>query len=400
MKLIYLVLLLGAIWWSSANAASFVGNGGQTGDVELQVSINQMRETLLNIQREKDLPEVKLCTCYEMYEGHPLCSILKDLNEEQVKFCAQMIKDHTDELIDLLSRKDDIKITWTTDTIEVRENGRRKTVDAVANYQNSELTIQQDHFLSQKPYERVFLLAHEYGHFLKHEDKPLIDEGKIGPFQGNEGGRKLLNAMAASLAIEAKDYKVMDKYSNVLNRSRATKNIWLSASYNSYSTSADTQSVYFSDRWHGGSVEARYQWDSLGLFVRGRFADADEKIILDTIHSKEYLSAYGGGVTYRLFIKRDPTTFWGQSHLLFDVGVEFGQNRMEIKENNFPQNDLNDKVNSTIYSAGLRYYIPFEYGLWGFIGAGYFMNHYKYKEVNIENKKDQTMLSLGVSYAF
>lgn len=395
-----LALVMVALMTMTTEAGTFVGNGGQGADVELQVSINQIRDTLVNIQRESDYPELKLCTCYEMYEGHPLCAMLKELNQEQVNFCAKFIKDYSYDILNLLNQSGGVRITWTKDNIEVMEGGRRKTVDAVANYQNSELTIQQDRFLQMKPYERLFLLYHEYSHFLKYEGKPLSDEGKIGPFVGDDGGRKLLNAMSASIAIEAKDYRVMDRYSHVLSRSRATAPIWISVSLDATYSSADQQSVYFTNSKGGGTLQARYQWDRFGTFVYFRSANSSEKSILDTIKARETTYARGVGVNYRHFFQRDPTTFWGQSHLLLNFALEQVENQIEIKEDGFPQNDLKDKTNSTAYNIGAQYFMPLNSGFWWFVGANYIMNKYKYQEVRIENKKDQASFSAGVSYAF
>ena len=99
-KIIYgLALILGA----SAGASTFVGNGGNAGDVELQVTINQLQKAFVETAKPSADAATKLCVCHEDFQGKPLCEMLKKLDEEQVRFCDAYIKEKSPELAELLA---------------------------------------------------------------------------------------------------------------------------------------------------------------------------------------------------------------------------------------------------------------------------------------------------------
>ncbi len=91
MKKIIIILLL--FLQSITFASTFIGNGGNAGDLELEVSRNIIVKTLSAISKEKG-SDVPLCTCPENLKGLPLCQGIANLNENQVQFCQKLIKDN------------------------------------------------------------------------------------------------------------------------------------------------------------------------------------------------------------------------------------------------------------------------------------------------------------------
>lgn len=401
MKKIFLSLLFISLWQNQASAWTFVGNGGNAGDIELQAAINQLHETVKMIIKDKNDPDLKLCTCYPKYEGRQMCNTLKQLTPPQVRECAQFIAEAAPRLDELLSQRDQIRFSWTHQSIDVRENGTLRGSDAVTNPTDQSITINQKRFLELDPAERLFLLSHEVFHLTKKDASYLKDEGSAGSFTGPSGGRNFINAMATAIQMEAHDYGTMNNSMALLSRSQAIKKFWLSLGAQQLDLKGEETSAFTVDKTSGAQFSFRYQWSDWG--VLGEYSHlSNKKDILTTIKGEETRDLVAVGVAYRWFPFENPMTFWGQSHLLLMLKAERLTAQYKLNDST---TGTDDKAVSNAWSLGGNYFIPLQYDLWIYAGLGYSAHRYSFEKLNTLGAKanyasNNTSAALGVSYAF
>jgi hypothetical protein len=400
------ILLTGA----GAAASTFVGNGGNVGDVELQVTINQVQATfaklaekpVVKVKTEDDdedapAPPPELCVCPAEFQGRPWCELLKKLNPEQVRFCAAYIREKAPELATLLAQKERVKFLWTHEGIDVREGAILRGADAVTDPATLTMTLNQPRYLEMNDVDRVFLMSHEVFHLTRYEDRPLTDEGDVGPFKGSDGGRQLINAMAASVVMQASAYDLFDKYRGAIHRSRGYKKFWLSGGLLLSSTAKDSTSAYYLDQHTGGRIGFRYQLtDGLGILAEYS-ASQGEKTLVSSVKGKENKNIFSAGLAYRWFLFQNPLTFAGQSHFILNAKADFLNGTYKLSD---PWVGLEDHASGRGYSVEVQYFIPFAVGLWGFGGIGYSAQSYKYDQLGLEYKNAAVTFNTGVSYGF
>ena len=334
-----------------------------------------------------------------MYKGRPVCEPLDALNEEQAKFCSATLYKIAPELMKVLGHREMIRINWINSPIEVNEGGQKRAVDAVANREKNEITINQPRFLHMQQSERVFLLSHEYMHFASLDGKPLEDRGEVGPFKGGDGSRDLINSMAAATAVMQGTYpKEIKSYKAKLSRSQAWKTKWITLDVGGASVQGGyTDSFQFSN-YTRTQLTMRYQFTNWGVALSYRNETAN-KTVLGTIAVGENVNTLGAGVTYRIFPFSDPLTFWGQSHILLQAMAEYVKADINYSEDPI----FNSGSTSTFGgSLAVNYYLPLFWGTWGYVGVAYEVHPYKYTEpdVNLNFNKNIFSEYLGVGYAF
>lgn len=381
---------------SLSQASTFVGNGGNAGDLELQVSVNQMKETFKQIEKQKLNPEFRLCTCPEDYDGVPLCETVKDLSSEQVQFCSDFLKDRAGNLLQMLS-ENKVKFTWTHEKIDVSEDHGPRASDAVASsVESSTITINQERFLSLKASQRLFLLSHEMMHLTEFQGHRLVDQQKIGPFQSTDGGRKLLNSAGASTAVQSMQNGSMQKYLGTLNRSQGNKKFWLGVNAASDSNGLQDQGVLYVSKHGGSQFTFRYQFNDWGFTASYRSLKGDRSAFTAT-SGTENLSAIGVGLSFRYFPFSDPMSYWGPSHLLVTAMVENLKSRYQLTD---PSLSDEDTASSTSPVLELSYYFPLQNNFWLTAGFGFSNHKYEYSKFYMNYNKPQTTTAFGVSYAF
>ncbi len=394
-------LVISLLMASTGQASTFVGNGGNSGDLELQNALTQIRETFKIIGNNSD-QQGPLCTCVGSFIGRPVCDSLTKLTSEQQVFCSAFMRKQSAVLGEFLNDQRESRFTWTHDQIEVKENNHLRAADAVANPRTGQITMNQERFLQMKPYERTFLLTHEILHLLHWEKKNILDEEQIGPFDSEDGGRQLLNAVAAATVVRASEEGVTQKYGSALKRSQGHKRWWFSLSGYTASTGENKQSLFAMDNTNGLQLGFRYFfWENLGLAVELR-GGKTSKTVLDTIELSETQSAFAVGLSYRFFPFRDPLTYMGQSHLILDAKIENLKTDYTLSES--PLN-LQDSASSTALTMACNYYMPIYRGFWYFAGFGYLTHRYQYEKIvsssgRLEANQNQSLFNTGVSYGF
>lgn len=385
-----------------AHANSFVGNGGSAGDVELAVTLMQIKEIFKTIESKSD-QKVDLCTCSPLYANRPQCEPLKSLDEKQVKFCTSALYQQAPEMLRLVSSRDNVRVRWTDGPIEVLENGRTRSVDAVANRETGEITVNQSRFRGMRQADRVFLLTHELMHLTKFEGKPLTDNGAIGPYSGEEGSRNFINAMASAASVLQGAYpKEIKSYRAKLRRSQAWKPFWVGVDVGGAGLTEEPEGAFAFKSYSRLGFLTRYQWTHFGVLAGFR-TQYNDKSIHDSIKAEEQVSIFSLGASYRFFFSSDPLTFWGQTHLLTQVALEYVSADYKTHEDIAGAGVTigeNDHAKTFGASLGVNYYIPLFFGLWTYVGASYDVHPYKYKTLAINYNKNTLSGFVGLSYAF
>ena len=382
---------------SLAVASTFVGNGGNVGDIELQVTVGEVQQTFSNVAHEKSDKDLQLCVCTPTFEGRPMCELLKKLNQEQVQYCARYVREKASDLALMLAEKNKVNYVWTHERIEVKEGDHLRGSDAVSDPKTMTITLNQDRYLSMSDIDREFLMTHELFHLTSNDGKLLTDEGDVGPFKGADGGRQFINAMASSVVMQTGRYDLFDSYRSVEHRSKSYKKIWVSGSYTIQGSPSDDSNAYSITQSTGPKIGLRYQFnDNWGIFSDYSLMTGD-KSLLTSIKGTETRAVFTGGLAYRWFPFENPLTFAGQSHFIFTAGVDIMSGKYHLSDNYV---SLDDSTSATGASVGCKYFIPFSGGLWGQAGIGYSTLRYRYDQLNLEYKNNGASLDLGVSYGF
>jgi hypothetical protein len=378
-----------------ANASTFVGNGGNAGDVEWNVTLKQVQAAVKSIIDDPVRDDV-LCSCNKTYSNASICDALTSLSHEQRLFCGQSLKRQVLQLQPLVRDNNTVHVSWTTEAIDVLEDGHRRAVDAVTDRRLGQVTLNADRFRSMNPSERVFLISHELMHLTKFNDQPLTDEGPQGPFTSSEGSRQLVNAMAAAMTIEAEEAGAFDRYRSTLNRPQGWKKNWLDLTF--FGSSASPTSVYGISSYTGASFRYTHYFNALG--VNAEYSGSKgNKTILSSVNSNEDISTFRLGASYRLFPFKNPLSYFGQSNLVFSADLDFVKGTFNLTD---PHNDETETSNRVGVSGTARYYVPIVFGFWGSIAESYVSlpAAYTISGVRIEDEKNVFATSIGVSYAF
>jgi hypothetical protein len=393
-------ILIGCVG-SPAWSSTFIGNGGGTADVELQVTLNQIRDTFAYL-RQFDENDVSLCTCTEPYTDRAMCESLKTLNGPMQKYCSAGLLRRARELGPLIEARQTLKINWTEDSIEVKENGQMRSVEAATNYELAQITLNLTRFKSMSAPERMFLLTHELMHLTREENRPLRDEGEVGPFRGDEGGRNYINSMAAATTILATRSNTFGKYRSALRRSQGTKPLWVDIDMLQTRRNADSGTFYSLETLSGAQVSLRYYWSRWGVILSYRQTTA-ERPALDSIHLEENVRNWGAGLSYKIFVFNNPLSFAGQMHLLVNAKAEQFTANYKLSED-----DLLISDQATGYNGRLetQLMLPLWFGIWGQVQFAYQNMLYGYDNLkeqyglDLRYKRDQSTVGLGVSYGF
>lgn len=385
----------------ATQANTFVGNGGGAGDVELSVTRKQIEEAFKAVQKHSgDVDGDDFCRCSYPYSNRSVCDYVKSLVEKEKKYCSEVMKKQAPEMIRMASKDNAVSYRWTNEAISVADRGEVRAVDAVTNREKREITINLNRFLELKPFERVFLLTHELMHLTTIDGKPVGDESAVGPFEGDQGGRRLLNAIGSSAAMLQGEYpSEIRKYNARLSRSKSWKPFWVDLNFGQAAWLTKSKNTFASASFNRSQITGRY---ALGNFVlvAAYGLESNEKKVLGAINVKEDVSIASLGLGYRIFPFGDPETFWGQSHFLIQVTADWVTGKVNLSQTI----QDNYKISTFGGTASLHYYLPLFWGFWGYAGASLEMHPYDYRtpDQNINLKYDGNVFSqyLGVAYAF
>lgn len=375
-------------------ASTFVGNGGGQGDIEIAASKQQLIETFQAIKDKKSSDY--LCRCNENYENRPVCEPLKKLTPEQRQFCQKNLFEKANELLNLV-KGSEVKISWTHDTIEVKEGKNLRAVDAVSDAEKKEITLNLPRFLDMKTYERVFLLSHEFLHMTKIDGQPIVDEGPLGPFAGSEGGRQFLNAMGSAISVLEGELPGVSSHKAMIMRSRSSKNFWFDLGAGKSTYQSSPSSSFGIKEYDHSQFSFRYYLGNFAFTAQLKNEYGDNRILDNEVKVKEHLTIYGLGIAYRIFPFENPLTFWGQSHILLQAQFDQVEAKISVIDNYVK---FHEKIKTTGTSGSAKYYFPLFWGFWTYAGVGFESHPYKYSGINLKYDKSKTTILIGTSYAF
>lgn len=376
-----------------AQASTFVGNGGGAGDVELAVTLRRVKEAMTAVERHGG-EGVQFCRCNETYQSRNACAPLNSLSEPQMQFCTEALRKQAPQVKGALEK---LNIRWTHDPITVVDRGYTRAVDAVTDKTKNEMTVNLPRFLELQQVERDFLLTHETLHMTELDGKPMVDEGEIGPFNGDQGGRHLLDAMGSAAAILPASYPAEFKNAeDALKRPQAWKPWWVEFQMGKANQTNPSSDTFGSNGFSRSQLKVRRNFGNWSLIL-GYTNMFHSKKALGVVDVDEQLSLITAGAGYRFFFFQDPATFWGQTHLLLEGLVEAGSAKIKLTD---PVTGAESKTNVRGGAVQATYYVPFVWGFWLDAGIGYQSVPYKYKDVNLQYKNGSMTHHLGVSYAF
>lgn len=394
------ILLFIPLIASLSFGSTFIGNGGQTGDVELAVSLRQVRGAVEHIQTlAKENPQQRFCICPIQYADHSLCEMIKKLNIDQQKYCEQFI---VSQLSKLNTAANATQFEWVETKSMVNSNkvGER-VVDAVARKDKKMIYIDQKRFISIADTHRLFLLTHELYHMDNFDGRKLDDEDPIGPFTQEYGVRDLLNAAAAGVVLTSLDQSVFQSYSKYLKQSRSSNHHWVgltwgrSAVEDSKKTNFDTQlssSARFTYHYH---PDFSYNF---GLTLHMETSRATRALFSSTkITETRSVSAIGLSYRYFLMNHLDPFNHFWSTFLQFEILAEGMRGLVDLSD---PYTSQESKATSNSAAARVSIYVPIKYDFWLNAGLDFSQHELYYQELDYKLVSKTPNFFFGVTYGF
>ncbi len=382
----------------AALASTFVGNAGSRGDVERAVTLHQLADTYTLMESD---PAADLCRCNESFANHPMCAPLSALTEEQEKFCSATLSSQLAGNAKLVT-SGKIHWEWSEGDMNVMENGRARSAEAVANYDEQTITIDQSKFTAMLPFDRMFLLQHELTHFNSINGIRMTDEGPIGPFLGKSGSRQLIDAMAAATVMRGVEIHIDDQYRKQLRRSQGWKKNWVGLRIGGVAANP-SNTEYSPSTLSSTTIDYRRYFTSWGTVVGLRQSNG-QRSVLGSATADETRSTFLLGGTYRIFPNQNPLSYWGQTHIVINALLEVVSSRYKLFDDYIGQSKKSTTLGGTIEAS---YTLPLFWGIWGIAGVGleyapsrFVLDSTSQVSTKLENNGIQSSAWLGVTYGF
>lgn len=395
-NMILLLYLFSFTCWSS----TFIGNGGQVGDLELTVTKRQIRSTLNRLNELKaENSNIEICKCPEDYSDHQLCEIIKELNNEQKQYCEDFIKKQLPKIEKAAST---VKFEWINENLNVLENnGQIRAADAIAQKNENKILINQARFMANRPYKRTFLIVHEIFHLDTLQGIDLNDESAIGPFKDKYGTRQLLNASAAGLVLFSIDENVFQQYTDYLKNSSSSKNHWITLTGSTTRLESNRNDNYNIQSTTGYRLSYRYDFENFyntGFTLQFEEQAGNKSIFTMTkIHERRNSAA--AGLTYKFFpfSQLDPFNSFWNSYFLAELLIETMHAEYKL-EDDYTSITSSTVSNSPIMKFG--YFFPIKHNFWlsGYIS--YSKHQLSYQEINQTFNNNKIGFTLGAAYGF
>lgn len=393
------ILLLISVFGNLAMANTFIGNGGQAGDLELAVSLKQINGALERIRLLKtEDPNRRFCVCPEAFLDHNLCGTVQKLNESQQQHCEKFVQT---QLNKLERAAKETQFEWVKTEMVNRDSVGDRIVDAVARKDKNMIYIDQSRFLSLDESKRMFLITHELFHMDTFDGIKLDDEDKIGPFTHEYGVRDLLNAAAASITLTSLDETIFQDYTKYLKQSRSTSRHWIGLLSQAASVHDDKNTNFSVDIAQGSRWTYQYQFESLynlGLTVH-LGAGSGEKMIFSTVNLKQKQSVTAVGVTWRYFLfnNMDPFSHFWNTFVQIELLHENYRGSFDMYEN---PNLISSSASSQAMAIRVNLFLPMKHGFWFNSGIHFSQHELYFKEFDYKLTSKSPNFFLGVSYGF
>jgi hypothetical protein len=392
MNLFWKFVLGSLLCLSDANANSFVGNGGNAGDIELMVTKKQIKDSMLALQNSDSSYE--LCDCIPVFNNRKECEPLGQINDEQKKFCALQLKKNASQIISLF-QDSKLSFHWTDQQISVNDNGLNVVADAVASPDEKKITLNKKTFLNLPQTQRVSLLMHELMHLIPVEGDLLSDSGGIGPFTNQQGQREFINAIAAETVMHVYRNGLFQKYQGVLSRGQSYHSNWVDFTFVSTKSLDSNSNTYNSDGNSGIELSYKKYFNKLGVNLGYKHLWNTEGLLTD-IEVEERKNILSLGLTYRFFMGDDPLSAYGQSFVNLDLNLDFVSSQYFVSDSFISTTSQDSALG---FSANAKYYYPMN-PVWLVVGFGFEQHSYKHEILNLEKNAINMSAFLGVSHGF
>lgn len=378
-------------------ASTFVGNGGSAGDLELKVTTMQIHRAL-NTIKQNEFEKGELCYCPEELERSKSCETLNQLSSDQKKYCEKFLIENVDLLIEMTSSKSSVQFSWTHEKMSVMENHHPRAVEGIASPQNQTIYLNKESFVQLKSFERVYLLGHEYGHFLKNPKGQFIsDADQFAPFQQVEGGRYLLNALGAAISLQAYRQGVYYEFQDSLSRSKNYKDHWVTLNFGGDSGHKD-ESTFNIDSYSSKNLLYQYQFIDSYMLGFGFSEKRGQQKFLDTVTAMHQIQSYSLSLLRRIYFDSNPLSYWGQAYSTIGLGYGQSHGKFKLTEEGYPS--IEESSQSRNPFVQLQLYLPFQSGIWFHSDLVLKESQLNYSKIIFKEKGINTQFGLGVGYAF
>ncbi len=378
-----------------AFSATFIGNGGNASDLELAITLNQIKDVMDEIPNTETQD---LCVCKEDDRDTYYCSLLKNLSQDQITFCQKTLAQFNSQIgknSDFKSKE--IKFKWTQQKIKLENN---RVVDAVTNADKNSITLQQNIFLKLTKYQRMALLTHELFHLISFDGKYPRDEESIGPFNNVV---TFFDTLGASVIVLAARMDLFYDYEDLYNISHGYKQHWFSLNlFRYHRNESENKKLLHNANENNSGFNASYRqfiYENFGgnFEIESMGLESFKTTSKNAIYIEEKSSLYGLGLAYRYFPFDDPLTRWGQFHLTSSANLYYGTHRLKFDDSYV---NFEDHATSHGYKFNLEAMFPIILDFWGVFGMGVSEHFYQFKKLDIKIQKPITHFNLGGSYGF
>lgn len=379
----FLFFFLTLASWT-AQASTFVGNGGSILDSELRSTIGRLKKAVLAIEKDS-----LICECAG---NSSQCAVLEDLNEAQTDYCKEFVEGTKDSLMSVLNDQT-LTFRWAE-----KVQSRDRNFDAAASASTKTVLLDSKRFASLATADRIQLLAHEMLHLVRYQGQPLVDKGSRGPFKGEEGGRQLLDTAGAALTIIAMRAEVIPVEASQI--SQPFKNVYLS--YAGGTRKLDTayrKSALQGETIRNSSVELNWypkHTDNFGYSL-GFYNEYEtyDKFKRPSLISDLRMQAVTAGVSYRLLPFEAGIAWFDGIQFATSLRLGRGQVHYEIKDD---FNKLSGQSSLTLAEAKLVAQLPLLWNFWLTLSQGFIHTPHEVSKLNIKSKSINLNNSVGVSY--
>lgn len=369
-------------------ASTYVGNGGSVYEAEVRQSVSLAIKALKHVDTEWD--PVDLCDCWS--DDNSVCKVFDTLNQKQQKTCGQFLIDHKKKLMKAL-RKATFEVT--SEPIKTSQNTGHRPVQAVTLRKENRIVIHDKVFVTLSPAQRIMLLVHESGHLIQVNGKYINDNSQVGPFQGKDGGKELLDAVGASVASISLAERIT-KPSIISSRlSKAYGNHYFSIAADSMIFSAnDPEEQLLREVSELTKISYQYRLNGIGLNIDLSEANQTSSPI-DGITVALNMRQFEFGTTYGIRPFPLRADFWGGVHLQVEASAIFGLATSSISDD---YQRIEDQASYQGGSIEAKVILPLAYDFWLYFAHGVQMTPFDLERVNVKIDNPIQFSVIGVSY--
>lgn len=372
-------------------ASTYVGNGGNAGDLDLSITLAAIRDSLV----ELDSSSPNLCRCPEELAESEICGVLRALTAPQVQFCREMILQHKDSLVALMSSDGDLTFSWADETLKVQSNHEdgKRVVDAVAQSSRRSIILNRARFLEMPKSFRIALVTHELFHLVPFGDGYFTDQQAIPPYRD---GRTLLDTLGAAIAMNAHDTGVIADFRHLDNVSRAYRPYVFQLDFKTVARSdGAAQDLLAPTNQDGAALTFEYKPHALGFRIGVERTALSSRyqgqLQVDETHS---LISLGAG--YHWFPVTARLSRWSETHLAAFVDTVYGSAQYRVQDHAMSLEDAGQVLGLQVTG---QVSLPAVIGFWGILGCQARYLQYRYESLNINIKDLQRVLYIGGAYA-